>query len=53
MKSDLAGFINPVGWLPWSESFALETLYYGEYMNRGSGADTSRRVKLGGGGGIT
>jgi pectinesterase len=44
MKSNLDSLINPAGWLPWSGSFALETLYYGEYMNTGSGADTSGRV---------
>ncbi|KAH6771472.1 Plant invertase/pectin methylesterase inhibitor superfamily [Perilla frutescens var. hirtella] len=37
--------IDPAGWLPWRGDFALATLYYGEYMNTGGGADTSRRVK--------
>lgn len=45
MKCTIDGLINPAGWLPWSGSFALSTLYYGEYMNTGSGASTSGRVK--------
>lgn len=44
MKSTLDGLIDPSGWLPWSGNFALSTLYYGEYMNIGSGASTRRRV---------
>ncbi|KAI9082188.1 hypothetical protein K1719_035928 [Acacia pycnantha] len=45
MKSNLDGLIHPDGWKPWSGSFALKTLYYGEYMNTGSGAATGGRVK--------
>lgn len=45
MKSYLDGLIDPAGWLPWSGNFGLKTLYYGEYMNTGSGADTRSRVK--------
>ncbi|VVA14564.1 PREDICTED: pectinesterase [Prunus dulcis] len=45
MKSDLDGLIDPAGWFPWSGSFALSTLYYGEYMNSGAGAATGGRVK--------
>ncbi|PQM39799.1 pectinesterase [Prunus yedoensis var. nudiflora] len=45
MKSDLDGLIDPAGWYPWSGSFALSTLYYGEYMNSGAGAATGGRVK--------
>ncbi|XP_021292677.1 pectinesterase-like [Herrania umbratica] len=48
MKSVLDGVIAAEGWLPWSGSFALSTLYYAEHMNTGAGADTSRRVKWGG-----
>ncbi|KAM7463415.1 hypothetical protein LguiA_031536 [Lonicera macranthoides] len=44
IKSFLDGRIDPAGWLPWSGNFALKTLYYGEYMNTGSGADTRGRV---------
>ncbi|KAG2701499.1 hypothetical protein I3760_06G047900 [Carya illinoinensis] len=45
MNCNLGSLINPAGWLPWSGSFALRTLYYGEYMNVGSGANTAGRVK--------
>ncbi|XP_002527752.2 pectinesterase [Ricinus communis] len=45
MQSFLDGSINPAGWFPWSGSFALNTLYYAEYMNSGPGASTSGRVK--------
>ncbi|KAM0986690.1 hypothetical protein ACFX2I_010880 [Malus domestica] len=44
MKSNLDGLIDPAGWFPWSGSFALSTLYYGEYMNSGAGAGTGGRV---------
>ncbi|KAG6508191.1 pectinesterase-like [Zingiber officinale] len=48
MKTALGGLIDPAGWLEWSGSFALSTLFYGEYMNTGAGADTSRRVNWSG-----
>jgi pectinesterase len=44
MLSNLGGFIDPAGWLPWGGNSALSTLYYGEYMNTGAGAGTSQRV---------
>ncbi|KAG8386168.1 hypothetical protein BUALT_Bualt03G0121000 [Buddleja alternifolia] len=45
MQSYIGGLIDPAGWSEWSGDFALKTLYYGEYMNRGPGAGTSKRVK--------
>ncbi|CDO97716.1 unnamed protein product [Coffea canephora] len=45
MKTFLDSLIAPAGWLPWSGSFALTTLYYGEYMNTGPGSSTANRVK--------
>ncbi|XP_065637098.1 pectinesterase [Quercus suber] len=45
MKCDLGSLIDPAGWYPWDGDFALDTLYYAEYMNTGSGSDTSGRVK--------
>ncbi|PHT86782.1 hypothetical protein T459_08888 [Capsicum annuum] len=33
------------GWAEWNRDFALETLYYSEYMNNGPGASTSKHVK--------
>ncbi|KAF5732938.1 pectinesterase 2 [Tripterygium wilfordii] len=44
MKTFLDGLINPAGWMPWSGNFALDTLYYGEYMNTGAGSSTANRV---------
>ena len=34
MKIYLDGFINPQGWMEWSGNFALNTLYYGEYIEQ-------------------
>eukprot|EP01018_Ginkgo_biloba_P037216 Gb_25439 [translate_table: standard] len=48
MQSTLDDLIDPAGWLEWDGNFALNTLYYGEYMNSGAGAGTARRVKWGG-----
>lgn len=45
MQSNIGDHIDPSGWSIWSGDFALKTLYYGEYMNRGAGAGTSGRVK--------
>ncbi|XP_057772208.1 pectinesterase-like [Salvia miltiorrhiza] len=44
MESNIEGFIAPEGWTPWMGTFALDTLYYGEYKNRGPGANTAKRV---------
>ncbi|GLJ09575.1 hypothetical protein SUGI_0112170 [Cryptomeria japonica] len=45
MHSHLDDLIHPAGWHEWEGNFALSTLYYGEFMNRGSGAATENRVK--------
>ncbi|MQL93047.1 hypothetical protein Taro_025694 [Colocasia esculenta] len=45
MQSYLDDAIHPAGWEQWSGSFALSTLYYGEYGNTGPGASTSGRVQ--------
>ncbi|KAJ4961255.1 hypothetical protein NE237_021165 [Protea cynaroides] len=45
VNSYLDSLIDPAGWLEWNGTFALNTLYYGEYMNTGSGSTTSGRVK--------
>ncbi|KAJ7980475.1 Pectinesterase [Quillaja saponaria] len=45
MESEIGDFIQPAGWLEWQGTFALETLYYAEYANRGPGAATDKRVK--------
>ncbi|KAI3449453.1 hypothetical protein Pfo_006118 [Paulownia fortunei] len=44
MFSKMEEVVNPKGWLEWNGSFALDTLYYGEYRNRGPGSNTSARV---------
>uniref|UniRef100_A0A7N0TDB7 Pectinesterase n=1 Tax=Kalanchoe fedtschenkoi TaxID=63787 RepID=A0A7N0TDB7_KALFE len=44
LKTDLDGLIHPKGWSEWRGDFALSTLYYGEYMNSGDGANTNQRV---------
>ena len=47
MKSFLDSHIDPAGWAEWDAQHKdyLKTLYYGEYMNRGPGACTSKRVE--------
>lgn len=40
--------IESRGWLEWSGSKYLSSLYYGEYLNTGSGSLTSGRVKWSG-----
>ncbi|KAF7147210.1 hypothetical protein RHSIM_Rhsim03G0208400 [Rhododendron simsii] len=45
MLSSIGGHVDPRGWLEWNGDFALDTLYYGEYMNSGPGAGVSQRVK--------
>uniref|UniRef100_A0A0C9QM20 Pectinesterase n=1 Tax=Wollemia nobilis TaxID=56998 RepID=A0A0C9QM20_9CONI len=45
MQTFLDDLINPAGWLEWSGDFALNTLYYGEYMNTGPGARLDGRVR--------
>ncbi|KAH9730556.1 Pectinesterase [Citrus sinensis] len=44
MLSYLGDLIAPAGWLEWNGTFALSTLFYGEYKNRGPGSNTSARV---------
>lgn len=48
MYTDIGGFIRPEGWFPWDKDFALNTLFYVEYENKGPGANTAGRVKWGG-----
>ncbi|KAH7298339.1 hypothetical protein KP509_25G038100 [Ceratopteris richardii] len=49
LQSELQSLIQPQGWLPWNASNPFtDTVYYGEYGNRGAGADTSKRVSWGG-----
>ncbi|KAI0489454.1 hypothetical protein KFK09_029297 [Dendrobium nobile] len=45
LQSFLDSLIDPAGWLEWNGTFALDTLYYGEYKNSGPGANTTARVQ--------
>ena len=45
MQSQLDDIIAPEGWLPWNGNFALDTLSYAEFGNRGPGAIQTNRVK--------
>lgn len=45
MQSYISNDIRPEGWLEWNGNFALDTLYYAEYMNNGPGARLNSRVK--------
>ncbi|XP_027162128.1 probable pectinesterase/pectinesterase inhibitor 34 [Coffea eugenioides] len=45
MLSYMGDHIHPRGFLEWNATFALDTLYYGEYMNYGPGAALGQRVK--------
>jgi len=45
MESTIGDVIKPEGWFPWAGNFALDTLYYAEYANRGPGARMDRRVR--------
>ncbi|KAM0902910.1 hypothetical protein ACQ4PT_019010 [Festuca glaucescens] len=44
MQSYIGAVVRPEGWLAWDGQFALDTLYYGEYMNTGPGAAVAGRV---------
>ncbi|KAL3535465.1 hypothetical protein ACH5RR_003926 [Cinchona calisaya] len=44
MQSYISSAIHPKGWLEWKGNYALDTLYYGEYMNFGPGACLDNRV---------
>ncbi|KAI3931518.1 hypothetical protein MKW98_017216 [Papaver atlanticum] len=44
MQSSISSVIVPAGWSEWAGAFALDTLFYAEYLNTGPGAGTSGRV---------
>ena len=48
MNSNIDDTIMPAGWTEWRGNFALDTLFYAEYQNKGTGSDTSKRVKWAG-----
>ncbi|EOY11548.1 hypothetical protein QUC31_009425 [Theobroma cacao] len=45
MQSFMDKLIEPSGWSEWSGNFALDTLYYAEYKNKGPGSNTDSRVR--------
>jgi len=46
MQSILGDVLSPEGWSRWNNSYyALDTMYYAEYNNTGSGAKVQNRVK--------
>jgi len=48
METEIGDLIQPEGWLEWQGDFALKTLYYAEFSNKGPGASTTGRVKWAG-----
>lgn len=44
LRSFIGQLVDPAGWLEWNGTFALDTLYYGEYLNRGPGSNVTGRV---------
>ncbi|KAE8675414.1 putative pectinesterase/pectinesterase inhibitor 20 [Hibiscus syriacus] len=48
MQSFMDSLIEPSGWSEWAGNFALDTLYYAEYDNKGPGSNTTSRVQWGG-----
>lgn len=48
MQNYMSDVLRPEGWLEWNGTFALDTLYYAELMNYGSGAGVGKRVKWAG-----
>ncbi|KAF9604035.1 hypothetical protein IFM89_001395, partial [Coptis chinensis] len=45
MQTYMSSQVQPPGWLEWFGDFALNTLYYGEYMNYGPGSSVARRIQ--------
>ncbi|CAL5392099.1 unnamed protein product [Camellia sinensis] len=45
MQSYMSNAIRQEGWIEWNGNFALDTLFYGEFMNNGPGAGLGSRVK--------
>lgn len=45
METEIADVIHPDGWMEWSGDFALTTLFYAEFNNKGPGATKTGRVK--------
>ncbi|KAK4355395.1 hypothetical protein RND71_024366 [Anisodus tanguticus] len=48
METDITDVIDPEGWEATSGDYALSTLYFAEYSNKGAGSETGSRVKWAG-----
>lgn len=49
MQSQIDAVVDPAGWIPWNQSNPFtDTLYYGEFQNRGPGSNTGSRVNWAG-----
>ncbi|KAK4774892.1 hypothetical protein SAY86_009827 [Trapa natans] len=48
MQSYLGSVLRPEGWLEWNGNYALDTLFYAEYMNYGPGSGLGGRIKWAG-----
>ncbi|KAI5058674.1 hypothetical protein GOP47_0026844 [Adiantum capillus-veneris] len=45
LQSQMDALVAPEGWVPWNDSNPyIDTVYYGEFGNRGPGAATQQRV---------
>ncbi|XP_010526022.1 PREDICTED: probable pectinesterase/pectinesterase inhibitor 44 [Tarenaya hassleriana] len=45
LQNYMSNVVRPEGWLEWNGDFALDTLFYGEFMNYGPGSGLGGRVK--------
>lgn len=48
MESFIDDLIQPQGWLAWNQTYALDTLFYTEFNNRGPGSSKLDRTKWSG-----
>lgn len=44
VECELSEIVRPEGWLAWDGDVGLDTLYYGEYGNKGQAAHVTKRV---------
>uniref|UniRef100_A0A1J3GU80 Pectinesterase n=1 Tax=Noccaea caerulescens TaxID=107243 RepID=A0A1J3GU80_NOCCA len=45
IRNNMSDVVRPEGWLEWNAEFALDTLFYGEFLNYGPGSGLGSRVK--------
>ncbi|XP_009611625.1 probable pectinesterase/pectinesterase inhibitor 13 [Nicotiana tomentosiformis] len=48
METDITDVIDPEGWVASNGDYALSTLYFAEYSNKGAGSEVASRVKWAG-----